>query len=127
MILHKSALFCIGLLSLFLSFSCKKTPSLPDPLKAGWQGQVVCELIEENSEVRILKCRFPPNVGHEKHYHPPHFGYTLSGGKFKIIEATKTREVEIPTGYSFNNDTIVIHEVVNIGDSTAEFLIIEYK
>jgi len=68
-------------------------------LEAGWNNKAVCEVVEENDKVRILKCTFAPDVGHEKHYHNPHFGYTQ----------------------------ITSHEVLNIGDSTAVFLIVEYK
>lgn len=110
-----------------LVLSCKPVEKLPDPLQAGWKGKKVCEILEENKSVRILKCTFPPNVGHEKHYHNPHFGYTLSGGKFRITDTTGAREVEVPEGYSFSNGRKTIHEVLNIGKTTAVFLIVEYK
>ncbi len=112
---------------LLIVCSCKQKPNLPDPLEAGWNNQKVCEILEENDEIRVLKCTFPPGVGHEKHYHAPHIGYTLAGSKFKIEDATGIREVMVPTGYSFNNDFIEWHQVLNIGDSTAVFLIIESK
>ena len=112
---------------LLITFNCEKKKNLPDPLEAGWNGQAVCEVLEENKELRVLKCTFPPNVGHEKHYHNPHFGYTLVGGKFRITDTTGTREVDVPTGYNFRNDSITEHEVLNIGKTTAVFLIMEYK
>lgn len=107
--------------------SCKPNNPLPDPLEAGWDNQVVCELIKENDEVRVLKCTFPPNVGHERHYHNEHFGYTLAGGKFRIKDTTGIREVDIPTGYDFYNEKVEWHEVLNIGETTAVFLIVEPK
>lgn len=103
------------------------TTQLPDPLQAGWKGQSVCEVIEENESIRVLKCTFPPGVGHEKHYHNPHVGYTLVGGLFKISDQSGSREVDVRTGVSFTNDEVTSHEVQNIGETTAEFLIIEYK
>lgn len=112
---------------LLLIYSCKNKSTLPDPLEAGWNNEAVCELVDDNDNVRVLRCTFAPGVGHERHYHNPHFGYTLAGGKFRIKDTTGTREVNIPTGYSFNNDRIEWHEALNIGDSTAVFLIIEYK
>jgi hypothetical protein len=117
---------------LFISFGiviigCRDKDPLPDPLEAGWKGEAVCEVIENNKELRVLKCTFEPNVGHEKHYHNPHVGYTLQGGKFRITDTSGTREVEIPTGYSFRNDEVTSHEVLNIGETTAVFLIMEYK
>lgn len=118
----------ILLLSQVLIFSCKeKQQNLPDPLEAGWKGKAVCEVIENNPKLRVLKCTFAPGVGHEKHYHNPHFGYTLKGSKFRITDYKGTREVNVPSGYRFKKDSITTHEVLNIGDSTAVFLIMEYK
>jgi len=107
--------------------SCKPNNPLPDPLKAGWNDQAVCELIKDNNKIRVLKCTFPPNVGHERHFHDEHFGYTLVGGKFRIKDTTGIREVDIPTGYEFYNEKVEWHEVLNIGKTTAVFLIIEPK
>ncbi|MEO1515392.1 MAG: cupin domain-containing protein [Bacteroidota bacterium] len=114
------------LLSILL-FSCQANESLPDPLEAGWKGEKVCEVLVDNEKVRALRCVFPPGVGHERHYHPAHFGYTLVGSKFRITDTTGTREVNVPTGYEFYNERIEWHEVLNVGDSTAVFLIIEPK
>ncbi|MEP0367733.1 MAG: hypothetical protein ABJN36_13160 [Cyclobacteriaceae bacterium] len=119
-------LLVILLISIF-SCGSSSTPNLPDPLEAGWEGQSVCEVLEENAEVRILKCTFAPGVGHEKHYHAPHVGYTLHGGKFRITSSGKTKEVDVPTGSTFSNEEVTTHEVLNIGKTKAEFLIIEYK
>lgn len=118
-------LACI-LLSLFI-LSCESKPNLPDPLEAGWEGSKVCEVLVDNENIRALKCTFPPGVGHERHYHPTHFGYTLKGSRFRITDTTGTREVDVPTGFDFYNEKIEWHEVLNIGDSTAVYLIIEPK
>ena len=101
--------------------------SLPDPLAAGWKGDAVCEVLLENDKIRTLKCSFPPGVGHEKHYHKAHFGYALSGSRFRITDAKGVREVDVPTGTHFYNVGIEWHEVLNIGDSLAVFLIMEPK
>ena len=115
------------LVASILLISCKHNNPLPDPLEAGWKNQAVCELIKDNDKVRVLKCTFPPNVGHERHFHDEHFGYTLVGGKFRIKDTTGIREVDIPTGYEFYNEKVEWHEVLNIGKTTAVFLIIEPK
>lgn len=120
----KKIVFCFFIIGLS---SCKPKTKLPDPLEAGWKGEKVCEVLKDNAELRVLKCTFPPGVGHEKHYHNKHFGYTLAGSRFKIKDAKGTREVNVPTGSSFSKDERSSHEVVNIGDETAVFLIIEYK
>ena len=101
--------------------------SLPDPLAAGWEGESVCEVLEANEDLRVLKCVFPPGVGHEKHYHAPHTGYTLAGAKFQITDSTGTRTVNVPTGYAFGKEFYSVHEVLNVGETTGEFLIIEAK
>lgn len=108
-------------------FSCKKENSLPDPLQAGWNNKAVCELLEENENIRVLKCTFKPGVGHEKHYHNRHFGYAIAGSTFRITDASGTREVSSTTGSHFYSEGTEWHKVLNIGDSTAIFLIIEPK
>jgi len=120
-------IFLLFLLVSTLQVSCKKDNKLPDPLKAGWNGVSVCEVVEENTKYRVLKCTFEPGVGHEKHYHKPHFGYTVKGGTFKITDTKGVREVDVKTGSHFSKELTTEHEVLNIGDSTAVFLIIEPK
>lgn len=110
-----------------LIFGCNNKPSLQDPLEAGWKDKTVCEVLEDNAKIRVLKCTFPPGVGHERHYHASHFGYTIAGSKFRIKDANGTKEVDVPTGSNFYNERVEWHEVLNIGDSTAVFLIMEPK
>ena len=98
---------------------------LPDPLAAGWRGKSVCEKLHEDAHQRILRCTFPPGVGHERHFHPRHFGYALSGGKMRITDAKGAREVEIEAGSSFTSDGVDWHEVVNVGDTQVQYLIVE--
>ena len=45
-------------LTILLLFSCKTTSSLPDPLSAGWNGEKVCEKIEENKMQTNFKMHF---------------------------------------------------------------------
>lgn len=111
----------------FLFFFCKKESKLPDPLEAGWKGESVCEIIHEDYKTRILKCTFPPGVGHEKHEHQPHFGYALQGGTFRITDSNGTKTIQVETGTTWNKYAISQHEVLNVGESTAVYLIVEYK
>lgn len=66
-------------------------------------------------------------MGHERHYHAPHFGYAISGGKMQITDSNVIREVELPSGSSYSSDGVDWHEVLNTGDTTVEYLIIEAK
>jgi len=115
------------LLISILLFACKTENNLPDPLQAGWNNKAVCELLKENENIRVLKCTFEPGVGHEKHYHKRHFGYAIAGSKFRITDAGGTREVSFPTNGYFYSEGTEWHKALNIGDSTAVFLIIEPK
>lgn len=100
---------------------------LPDPLEAGWRGQPVCENLHEDSDSRVLRCTFPPSVGHERHYHTRHFGYALSGGRMRLTDASGTRDVDLPSNSSFASDGTEWHEVLNIGNTTVVYLIVESK
>lgn len=102
-------------------------PILNGPLEAGWEGSSVCEVLEEDARYRVLRCTFPPGIGHEKHQHPVHAGYCTQGGIMKITDQTGTRETEIPAGYGYLSKGVEWHVAVNIGKTTTEFLIIEPK
>jgi quercetin dioxygenase-like cupin family protein len=100
---------------------------LPSALEAGWQGRKVCELLFENAEMRAARCTFPPGVGHERHTHPPHWGYILEGSTMRITTEAGTVTRELKAGSSWWSDGIAWHEAVNIGTTTGVYLIIEPK
>lgn len=125
--MHRNIVAAAFLAGLALLAACATKPRLADPLEAGWRGESVCEALHDDQRHRILRCTFPPGVGHERHYHDRHFGYTVSGARMRITDASGTREVEVPTGSSFTSNGIEWHEVINVGDSTGVFLIIEPK
>ena len=112
-------------LTTFIAFA--ETLSLPDPLKAGWKGKQVCEHLYEDTEKRILRCTFLPGVGHEHHYHVPHFGYALEGGQVRITDKNGIREIKLSTGSSYSNEGVSKHEILNIGKTTIRYLIVETK
>ncbi len=124
--MNKHAL-CIA--SIAALFACNPVlvaaEDLPDPLAAGWNGEPVCELLHEDAQQRILRCTFPPGVGHEKHFHKAHFGYVIAGGKMRIIDDSGEREVDLQADYSWTSDGISWHEVLNVGETTSVYLIIE--
>ncbi len=97
-------------------------------LCAGWQGERVCELLHEDAQIRALRCTFPPGVGHEPHYHPPHFGYVLSGESvMRITTADGVADRPVRAGGSFSNDSETVHAALNVGDETTAYLIVEKK
>jgi len=118
----------VGLIFLCVTIGiCAEDSHLPDPLKAGWKGKPVCEHLFEDNNKRILRCSFPPCVGHERHYHSANFGYAISGGTVRITDQSGIREIKLPTGSSFTSDGIVWHEILNIGKTTIVYLIVEDK
>lgn len=102
-------------------------PALPDPLAAGWQGRRVCERLQDDARHRILRCTFAPGVGHDRHYHPVHFGYALSGGRVRITDGQGTREIDLMTGSHFRSEGVAWHEIVNVGQTTIVYLLAEPK
>jgi quercetin dioxygenase-like cupin family protein len=102
-----------------------ETPSLPDPLAAGWKGSPVCEVLSQDEHLRALRCSFAPGQGHERHFHPRHFGYALSGGRMRILDSRGTREVDLQAGSSFSSPGVEWHEVLNVGTTTVVYLIVE--
>jgi quercetin dioxygenase-like cupin family protein len=103
----------------------REAPELPHAFDAGWQGQKTCELLFEDDTMRVARCVFPPGVGHEKHYHQPHFGYVLESGAMRIVDSNGERDVTTQAGGSWSSTTDSVHEVLNIGDTTASYLIVE--
>ncbi|OQW56306.1 MAG: hypothetical protein A4S17_05445 [Proteobacteria bacterium HN_bin10] len=101
---------------------------LPMALCAGWQGERTCELLQEDARIRVLRCTFQPGVGHEMHYHPPHFGYVLEGeSTMRITTADGVVDRPVRAGGSFSNEREIVHEALNIGDQTMTYLIVEKK
>ena len=88
-------------------------------------GEKVCEKLHEDARQRILRCTFPPGVGHERHYHVAHFGYVIKGGRMRIESADGVREVDLADDLSWTSDGVDWHEVLNIGDTTSVYLIVE--
>jgi len=107
--------------------ACAAARSLPDPLAAGWNGAPVCEKLHEDRAQRVLRCTFPPAVGHERHFHARHFGYAIAGGRMRITDSRGAREVDLATGSSFASDGVAWHEVVNVGETTVVYLLVEPK
>ena len=100
---------------------------VPDALEAGWEGEKRCEKLHEDDLIRILRCTFPPNVGHERHSHPPSFTYVLSGGHVQITDANGTRQLESKTDQYRAAKPVEWHEGLNTGDTTLRYLIVEKK
>ncbi len=101
--------------------------SLPSAFDAKWRGNTVCEPLFENARMRAARCTFPPGGGHERHSHPPHWGYIVAGGTMRITDAGGTNVRDLKSGASWWSDGIAWHEAVNIGNTTSVYIIVEPK
>ena len=120
----------LGFACLMIYLPCTSgAADVPDALTAGWKGQKTCESLYDDAKIRILRCTLPPNGGHERHSHPSHFGYTLSGdgGRGRSTDLKGTQEWESKTDEYWTSDAIEWHEVVNTGDTTQRYLVVEKK
>jgi len=103
-------------------------PDLPEAFDAGWKGEKTCVVLYETESVRVGRCSFPPGIGHEKHFHKPHFGYVLESGSMRITDESGAAEVRKTTaGNSWSTSEITIHEAINVGHTTTSYLVIEPK
>ncbi|WP_439534276.1 cupin domain-containing protein [Polymorphobacter sp.] len=114
-------------MSLALALVLASGASLPSALDAGWQGSRVCELLYDNAAMRAMRCTFPPGVGHERHYHAPHWGYIVQGSTMRITTEAGTAERTLEPGTSWWSSGIAWHEAVNIGNTTGIYIIVEPK
>lgn len=127
-LLMKAASVTMAALAAASQSAAAVAQELPDPLAAGWDGKPVCEKLHEDASLRLLRCSFPPGVGHERHFHAPHVGYVIDGGQMRITDASGTRVVDVPSGSVFSNPAgVAWHEVLNVGDTTSTYLIYEDK
>lgn len=100
---------------------------LPHAFDAGWKGQKTCDLLFEDDTVRVARCVFPPGIGHEKHFHNPHFGYVLESGTMTIVDSRGEREVRTEAGSNWSTTERTVHEAVNTGETTTSYLVMEPK
>lgn len=126
----KTPLLLLVLL-LAVSFSIKtlalEEAQPPHAFEAGWKGEKTCEVLFEDETTLVGRCVFPPGIGHEKHYHNPHFGYVLEGGTLRLQDSKGKHEVTTRSGGTWTTTEVTIHQAVNIGDTTTSYLIIESK
>jgi quercetin dioxygenase-like cupin family protein len=102
-------------------------PALPTAFDAGWKGKPICEPLYDNARVRAARCTFPPGGGHERHSHPPHWGYIIQGSVMQTTNEKGTSQRVLKSGSSWWSDGVPWHETINVGTETAVYIIVEPK
>lgn len=119
----------VGLVRSSLMLLLLAAPALAEPLPtamdAGWKGAKLCEPLFENDRLRAARCSFPSGVGHERHFHPPHWGYVVEGTTMRITSASGTEDRVLKPGTSWWSDGIEWHEALNVGTTTGVYVIVE--
>ncbi len=104
-----------------------RADTVPDALSVEWQGRKPCENLFEDTQVRVLRCVFPPGAVHVRHSHPGYVSYVLSGGRAQIQDEKGTRQIEVRADTYTNIQPIPWHELTNTGDTTLRYLVVERK
>ena len=113
--------------AVFVAPSATRAEDMPDALTVEWQGKRPCDKLFEDTQVRVLRCTFPPGTVHLCHSHPAYLNYVLSGGQAQVQDEKGTRKIDPVTGSVADIPPIPWHEFANIGETTLQFLIIEKK
>ena len=88
----------------------------------------VYQVVLENDDVKVLNVTFAPGQGDNVHEHGVITYYGIKGGKLQNTLADGTvKEMEVPDGFVGHGNTIVKHQMENVGDDTVRVIIVEHK
>ena len=80
----------------------------------------------ENNNARVLEVTFKPGETAKMHHHPQHMAYIIKGGRMKLTSGGKSQEMNLTDGQVvFLSEQH--HEAENVGDSTVDMLVVEFK
>lgn len=94
-----------------------------DPLVAAAN---VYQFKAEDDNARVLEVTFKPGDTAKMHHHPKHMAYVIKGGRLKLTSSGKSQEMNLADG-----EVVFLseqhHEATNVGDSTIDLLVVEFK
>jgi len=101
----------------------------PDAAAVEWEGKKGCEVLFEDTQIRVLRCEIPPGGVHVRHSHPVRVTYTLNDGRGSTTDAKGTREYTDHAGTFSTAPSPAIdwHEVTNIGSTPLKYVLIDMK
>ena len=95
-----------------------------DPVKVASN---VYKLVMENNRVRVFSVKFKPGDKAAMHDHPDHVVYVVNGSKIKMTSpGKKAAEMELKAGQAIFLEAQP-HEVVNIGKTNLDLIVVELK
>lgn len=88
----------------------------------------IFKVLHEDASVRIVLATTPAGKTEGWHSHPKYFAYVVQGSKmhYDFPDGT-TKDFEIPAGTNRLNDPVVKHRGSNVGDTTFQALLVEFK
>ena len=88
----------------------------------------IYKVVLDNDEVKVLEAIFPPGQGDNMHEHAVITYYGISGGKLQSTLPDGTQnEMDVPDGFVGHGNSIVRHQMKNIGNDTVKVIIVEHK
>ena len=88
----------------------------------------VYQVVLENDDVKVLDVTFAPGQGDNIHEHGVITYYGIKGGKLQnTLPDGTVKEMEVPDGFVGHGNTIVKHQMENVGDDTVKVIIVEHK
>ena len=86
----------------------------------------VYKFLNENENARVMQATFKPGDTAKMHHHPQHMAYVKKGGRIRITTEGQSNEMDLTDGsVVFLNEEV--HEATNIGDSTLDLIVVEFK
>jgi quercetin dioxygenase-like cupin family protein len=80
----------------------------------------------ENDYARVIEVVFKPGDTAKMHHHPQHMAYVINGGQLRLTSGGKSQEMTLTDGQVVFL-TEQHHEATNVGDSTIDLLVVEFK
>ena len=88
----------------------------------------VYKVILDNEDVKVLEVTFAPGQGDNMHEHGVITYNVVKGGKLQSTLPDGTvNEMNIPEGFIGHGNTLVKHQMKNIGEDTVKVIMVEHK
>ena len=88
----------------------------------------IYKVMLENEDVKVLEVTFAPGQGDNMHEHGVITYNVVKGGKFlSTLPDGTVNEMDVPDGFVGHGNSIVKHQMKNVGNDTIKVIIVEHK